>query len=168
MTGNPLFECGPECPAPDHHGSGPRVQGQTTPTAHVEIASDGPGQIYVGESRVQAGAPVGQTGQAGQPALPPALNAVLTSLVLTAVAPGQIYVGESRVQADAPVYGPAAPTEADCAWATASTTAAMSDPECWFGTRQAYAEAEAATYAAAYHLGLDESAPEPPDPEAEA
>ena len=67
---------------------------------------------------------------------------------------------------DAPVYGPAAPTEADCAWATASTTAAMSDPECWFGTRQAYAEAEAATYAAAYHLGLDESAPEPPDPEA--
>jgi hypothetical protein len=42
----------------------------------------------------------------------------------------------------------------------------MSDPECWFGTRQAYAEAEAATYAAAYHLGLDESAPEP-EPEAE-
>jgi hypothetical protein len=67
--------------------------------------------------------------------------------------------------AGAPVYGPAAPSEADCAWATASTTAAMADPECWFGTRQAYAEAEAATYAAAYHLGLDESAPEP-EPEA--
>ena len=73
---------------------------------------------------------------------------------------------QSEAQPDAPVYGPAAPSEADCAWATASTTAAMSDPECWFGTRQAYAEAEAATYAAAYHLGLDESAPEP-EPEAE-
>ena len=121
MTDTPPFECGPECPAPDHHGSGPRIQDQTASTAHVEIASNGPGQIYV---------------------------------------------GESRVQAEAPVYGPAAPTEADCAWATASTTAAMSAPECWFGTRQAYAEAEAATYAAAYHLGLDESAPEPPDPEA--
>jgi hypothetical protein len=58
MTDTPPFECGPECPAPDHHGSGPRTQGQTAPTAHVEIAGDGPGQIYVGESRVQADAPV--------------------------------------------------------------------------------------------------------------
>jgi len=68
---------------------------------------------------------------------------------------------------DAPVYGPAAPSEADCAWATHSTEAAMSDPNVWFGTRQAYAEAEAATYAAAYHLGLDESAPAPPELEAD-
>jgi hypothetical protein len=75
-------------------------------------------------------------------------------------------MAHSEAQADGPVHGPAAPTEADCAWATASTTAAMSEPECWFGTRQAYAEAEAATYAAAYHLGLDDSAPEPPDPQA--
>jgi hypothetical protein len=67
-----------------------------------------------------------------------------------------------------PVYGPAAPTEADCAWATESTTDAMSDPECWFGARQAFAEAEAATYAAAYHLGLDESAPAPPELKVEA
>ena len=57
-TDAPPFECGPECPAPDHHGSGPRIQGQTAPTAHVEIAGDGPGQIYVSESRVQAAAPV--------------------------------------------------------------------------------------------------------------
>jgi len=69
---------------------------------------------------------------------------------------------------EAPVQGPAAPSEADCAWATHSTEAAMSDPNVWFGTRQAYAEAEAATYAAAYHLGLDESAPAPPDLEMEA
>ena len=74
----------------------------------------------------------------------------------------------TEAHADAPVQGPTPPTEADCAWATASTTAAMSDPECWFGTRQAYAEAEAATYAAAYHLGLDESAPAPPELEPEA
>ena len=49
MTDSPPFECGPECPAPDHHGRGPRAQGQTTPTAHVEIANDGPGQIYVAD-----------------------------------------------------------------------------------------------------------------------
>ena len=67
---------------------------------------------------------------------------------------------------EAPVQGPAAPSEADCRWATESTTAAMSDPNVWFGTRQAYAEAEAATYAAAYHLRLDESAPAPPELEA--
>ena len=91
----------------------------------MEIANDGPGQIYVADP--------------AQPASP----------------------GMMR-QADAPVYGPAAPTEADCAWATASTTAAMSAPERWSGTRQAYAEAEAATYAAAYHLGLDEAVPSAP------
>ena len=34
------------------------AQGQTTPAAHVEIGNDGPGQIYVGESRGQADAPV--------------------------------------------------------------------------------------------------------------
>jgi len=133
MTDTPPFECGPECPAPDHHGSGPRTQGQTTPTAHVEIANDGPGQIYVGDP--------------AQPASPGMMR-------------------QAEAQADAPVYGPAAPTEADCAWATASTTAAMSDANVWFGTRQAYAAAEAATYAAAYHIGLDESAPEPPELEA--
>ena len=33
------------------------AQGQTA-TGHVEIGTDGPGQIYVGESRGQAGAPV--------------------------------------------------------------------------------------------------------------
>jgi hypothetical protein len=135
MTDSPPFECGPECPAPDHHGRGPRAQGQTTPTAHVEIANDGPGQIYVGDP--------------AQPASPAMMR-------------------QAEAPAGAPVYGPAAPTEADCAWATASTTAAMSAPECWFGTRQAYAEAEAATYAAAYHLGLDESAPAPPELEPEA
>ena len=31
------------------------AQGQTTPAAHVEIGNDSPGQIYVGESRGQAG-----------------------------------------------------------------------------------------------------------------
>ena len=39
-------------------GTPAAAQGHTAPTAHVEIASDGPGQIYVGESRVQADAPV--------------------------------------------------------------------------------------------------------------
>ena len=34
------------------------AQGQTATTGHVEIGNDGPGQIYVGESRGQAGAPV--------------------------------------------------------------------------------------------------------------
>ena len=135
MTDSPPFECGPQCPAPDHHGCGPRAQGQTAPTAHVQIASDGPGRIYVGDP--------------AQPASPAMMR-------------------QAEAPAGAPVYGPAAPTEADCAWATASTTAAMSDPNVWFGTRQAYAEAEAATYAAAYHLGLDESAPAPPELEPEA
>ena len=32
------------------------AQGQTATTGHVEIGNDGPGQIYVGESRGQAGA----------------------------------------------------------------------------------------------------------------
>jgi hypothetical protein len=67
---------------------------------------------------------------------------------------------------EAPVQGPAAPSEADCAIATSMTAEAMADPSIWFGTRQAYAEAEAATYAAAHHLGLDESTPEPPELEA--
>ena len=31
MTDNPPFECGPECPAPDHHGGGPRIQASTMP-----------------------------------------------------------------------------------------------------------------------------------------
>ena len=31
MTDNPPFECGPERPAPDHHGSGPWVQASNMP-----------------------------------------------------------------------------------------------------------------------------------------
>jgi len=31
MTDNPPFECGPECPAPDHHGRGPRIQSSKMP-----------------------------------------------------------------------------------------------------------------------------------------
>jgi hypothetical protein len=80
-----------------------------------------------------------------------------------------IETGRAAALADtpeAPVQGPAAPSEADCRAATEATAAAMADPNVWFGTRQAFAEAEAATYAAAYHLGLDESAPEPPELEA--
>ena len=34
------------------------AQGQTATTGHVEIGNGGPGQIYGGESRGQAGAPV--------------------------------------------------------------------------------------------------------------
>ena len=57
---------------------------------------------------------------------------------------------------DMAVQGPAAPTVADCADATAATSAAMSDPDASLREREAAAEAEQATYTAAQHLGLDE------------
>ena len=31
MTDSPPFECGPECPAPDHHGRGPQIEASTMP-----------------------------------------------------------------------------------------------------------------------------------------
>ena len=46
MTGDPPFECGPECPAPDHHTR----QGHTSARVHVEAMGTEPGQIYAGES----------------------------------------------------------------------------------------------------------------------
>ena len=38
MTGTPPFECGPECPAPDHHGRGPRVQASSMPATATRAA----------------------------------------------------------------------------------------------------------------------------------
>ena len=35
MTGNPPFECGPDCPAPDHHGRGPRPVASDVPVIHT-------------------------------------------------------------------------------------------------------------------------------------
>ena len=32
MTGDPPFECGPDCPAPDHQGRGQRIEASDTPT----------------------------------------------------------------------------------------------------------------------------------------
>ena len=67
-----------------------------------------------------------------------------------------------EAHAGPPVQGPAAPSEADCAIATAKTSEAMADPDVSLKGREKAAEAEAAVYSAAYHLGLDESEPEPP------
>ena len=68
-----------------------------------------------------------------------------------------------EAQPDDPVQGPAAPTAADLLWATGTTAAAMDDPGASMAEREAYAEAEQATYTAAQHLGLDD-----PEPEMEA
>ena len=35
MTGTPPFECGPDCPAPDHHGRGPRPVASDVPVIHT-------------------------------------------------------------------------------------------------------------------------------------
>jgi hypothetical protein len=59
-----------------------------------------------------------------------------------------------------PVLGPAAPTHTDLIWATASSQAALDDPHATPATRQVVVEAEAATYTAAAHLGVDEATAE--------
>lgn len=59
-----------------------------------------------------------------------------------------------------PVLGPAAPTHTDLIWATASSQAALDDPHATLAARQAVLEAEAATYTAAAHLGVDEATAE--------
>ena len=41
MTGTPPFECGPECPAPDHHGRGPRIQASSMPAAAATAGAAG-------------------------------------------------------------------------------------------------------------------------------
>ena len=35
MTGDPPFECGPDCPAPDHHDLGQRIEASDNPTIHT-------------------------------------------------------------------------------------------------------------------------------------
>ena len=35
MTGTPPFECGPDCPAPDHRGVGPRASVSGLPAVHT-------------------------------------------------------------------------------------------------------------------------------------
>jgi hypothetical protein len=55
-----------------------------------------------------------------------------------------------------PVQGPRQPTHTDLIWATASSQAALDDPTLSVQDRQSYLEAEAATYIAASHLGLEE------------
>ena len=59
-----------------------------------------------------------------------------------------------------PVQGPAAPTRTDLIWATASSQAALDDPHATLETRLAALEAEAATYTAAAHLGVDDATAE--------
>jgi hypothetical protein len=55
-----------------------------------------------------------------------------------------------------PVLGPAAPTYTDLIWATGCSQAELASPAATATSRQAVLEAEAATYIAAAHLGLDE------------
>jgi hypothetical protein len=57
------------------------------------------------------------------------------------------------------VHGPAQPTHTDLIWATASSQAALDDPGLSVQERQSYLEAEAATYTAAAHLGVDGGTP---------
>lgn len=57
-----------------------------------------------------------------------------------------------------PVQGPSQPTHADLTWATASSQAALDDPSLSARDRLSYLEAEAATYTAAAHLGVEETA----------
>jgi hypothetical protein len=59
-----------------------------------------------------------------------------------------------------PLQGPAQPTHTDLIWATASSQAALDDPTLSVPDRQSYLEAEAATYTAAAHLGVEEATAE--------
>ena len=59
-----------------------------------------------------------------------------------------------------PVQGPSQPTHTDLIWATASSQAALDDPSLSVPDRQSYLEAEAATYTAAAHLGVEEATAE--------
>ena len=54
-----------------------------------------------------------------------------------------------------PVQGPSQPTHTDLIWATASSQAALDDSSLSVRDRLSYLEAEAATYTAAAHLGVD-------------
>ena len=67
---------------------------------------------------------------------------------------------QAATTAAGPVQGPAAPTRTDLIWATASSQAALDDPHATLETRQAALEAEAATYTAAAHLGVDDATAE--------
>ncbi len=60
----------------------------------------------------------------------------------------------------APVQGPSQPTHADLIWATASSQAALDDPSLSVQDRLSYLEAEAATYTAAAHLGVEDATAE--------
>jgi hypothetical protein len=62
----------------------------------------------------------------------------------------------SQMPGAPPVQGPSQPTHTDLIWATASSQAALDDPSLSGQDRQSYLEAEAATYTAAAHLGLEE------------
>ena len=59
-----------------------------------------------------------------------------------------------------PVQGPSQPTRTDLIWATASSQAALDDSGLSAADRLNYLEAEAATYTAAAHLGVDGGTPE--------
>ena len=62
--------------------------------------------------------------------------------------PGSHHRGRARA-------GTGRPTRTDLIWATASSQAALDDPHATLETRLAVLEAEAATYTAAAHLGVD-------------
>ena len=65
-----------------------------------------------------------------------------------------------RLPGTGPVQGPAQPTHTDLIWATASSQAALDDASLSTAERLSYLEAEAATYTAAAHLGVDGGTPE--------
>lgn len=67
---------------------------------------------------------------------------------------------QATTAAAGPVLGPAAPARTDLIWATASSQAALDDPNLSARDRQSYLEAEAATYTAAAHLGVDDATAE--------
>ena len=58
------------------------------------------------------------------------------------------------------VHGPSQPTHTDLIWATASSQAALDDLSLSVQDRLSYLEAEAATYTAAAHLGVEEATAE--------
>lgn len=68
--------------------------------------------------------------------------------------------GQAASSPAGPVQGPAQPTHTDLIWPTASSQAALDDPRLSVLDRQSYLEAEAATYTAAAHLGIDGGTPE--------
>ena len=58
------------------------------------------------------------------------------------------------------VQGPSQPTHSDLICATASSQAALDDPSLSVQDRLSYLEAEAATYTAAAHLGVEDATAE--------